>query len=84
MGAILVGAGTAGLNSLPLLKVTTALTSSILAFGSLAELISCTPLGFCYVWEGNFPFSDPYCWLDNLEISECTMSSFFLSEFLTA
>ena len=40
VGAILVGAGTAGLSSLPLLKVTTALTSSILAFGSLAEPIS--------------------------------------------
>ena len=40
MGAILVGAKTAGLISLPLLKVTTALTSSILAFGSLAEPIS--------------------------------------------
>ena len=40
MGAVLVGAGTVSLNSLPLLKVTTALTSSILAFGSLAEPIS--------------------------------------------
>ena len=49
VGAVLVGAGTAGLSSLPLLKVTTALTSSILAFGSLAEPISCTPLGFCCV-----------------------------------
>ena len=38
--AVLVGVGTAGLRSLPLLKVTTALTSSILAFGSLAEPIS--------------------------------------------
>ena len=56
VGAILVGAGTAGLSSLPLLKVTTALSSSILAFGSLAEPISCTALGFCCVWEGNFPF----------------------------
>ena len=49
MGAVLVGAGTAGLSSLPLLKVTTALTSSILAFGSLEEFISCIPLGFCCV-----------------------------------
>ena len=36
VGVVLVGAGTAGLSSLPLLKVTTALTSSILVFGSLA------------------------------------------------
>ena len=48
--------GSAGLSSLPLLRVTTALTSSILASGSLTELISCTPLGFCCVWEGNIPF----------------------------
>ena len=40
MGAILVGVGTTGLNSLPLLKATTTLTSSILAFGSQAEPIS--------------------------------------------
>ena len=66
MGAVLVGAATTGLISLPLLKVTNTLTSSILAFGSLAEPISCTPLGFCCVWEGNFPFSEPCCWLDNL------------------
>ena len=38
--AVLVGVGTTGLSSLPLLKVTIALTSSILAFGSLAEPIS--------------------------------------------
>ena len=69
VGAVLVGAGTASLSSLPLLKVTTALTSSILAFGSLDEPISCIPLGFYCVWEGNFPFSGPCCWLDNLEIS---------------
>ena len=31
MGVFLVGSGTSGLSSLPLLKVTTALTSSILA-----------------------------------------------------
>ena len=43
MGADLAGAGTAGLSSLPLLKVITALTSSILTFGSLVEPISCTP-----------------------------------------
>ena len=43
VGAILARAGTAGLSSLPLLKVTTALTSSILTFGSLVEPISCTP-----------------------------------------
>ena len=57
MGAFLVGF--AGLSSLPLLRVTTALTSSILALGSLAEPISCIPLGFFYFWEGNFPFSGP-------------------------
>ena len=45
VGADLAGAGTIGLSSLPLLKVTTALTSSILTFGSLAEPISCIP--FC-------------------------------------
>ena len=43
VGADLARAGTAGLSSLPLLKVTTALTSSILTFGSLVEPISCTP-----------------------------------------
>ena len=80
MGDVLVGAGTAGLSYLPLLKVTTALTSSILAFGSLAELISCIPLGFYCVWDGNFPFSGPCYWLDNLEISECILSNFLLSE----
>ena len=61
VGAALVGVGIAGLSSLPLLKVTTALTSSILAFGSLAEPISCTSLGVCCVWEGNFPFSELCC-----------------------
>ena len=49
VGAFLVGSGTAGPSSLQLLKVTTALTSSILALGSLAETISCIPLGFCFV-----------------------------------
>ena len=43
VGADLTRAGTAGLGSLQLLKVTTALTSSILTFGSLVEPISCTP-----------------------------------------
>ena len=43
VGADLARAGTAGLSSLPLLKVTTALTSSIATFGSLVEPISCTP-----------------------------------------
>ena len=61
MGAVLVSVGTAGLSSLPLLKVTTALTSLILAFGSLAEPISCIPLEFRCVWEGNFPFSSDSC-----------------------
>ena len=87
MGAFLVGSGTAGLSSLPLLKVTTALTSSIIALGSLAEPISCIPRGFCYVWEGNFPFSGPCCWLDNLEMELCNseymLSNFLLSELST-
>ena len=87
MGAFLVGYGTAGLSSLSLLKVTTTLTSSILALGSLAEPISCIPLGFCYVWEGNFPFLGPCCWLDNLEMelfnSECMLSNFLMSELST-
>ena len=94
MGAFLAGFGTVGLSSVPLLKVTTALTSSILALGSLAEPISCIPLRFCCVWEGNFPFSGPYYWLDNLEmelcklsylleISECILSIFLLSELST-
>ena len=43
MGVDFAGAGTAGLSSLPLLKVTTTLTSSILTFGSLVEPISCIP-----------------------------------------
>ena len=59
VGAILVGAGTAGLSYLPLLKVTTALTSSILTFGSLAEPISCTPFGFCCVWKEISLFPNP-------------------------
>ena len=67
VGAFLAGSGTAGLSSLPLLNVTTTLNSSILALGSLAEPISCIPLGFFCVWEGNFPFLGPCCWLDNLE-----------------
>ena len=94
VGAFLAGSRTAGLSSVPLLNVTTALTSSILALGSLAEPISCIPLGFCCVWEGNFPFLGPCCWLDNLEmelcklsylleISECILSIFLLSEFFT-
>ena len=94
VGAFLVGSGTTGLSSLPLLKVTTALTSSILALGSLTDLISCIPLGFCCVWEGNFPFSGPCCWFDNqemelcklsylLEISKCILSIFLLSELST-
>ena len=39
------GLGTGCSTSIPLLKVITALTSSILGFGSLEELTSCTPLG---------------------------------------
>ena len=94
MGAFLAGSMIAGLSSVPLLKVTTTLTSLILALGSLAEPISCIPLGFYCVWEGNFPFSGPCCWLDNLEmeifklsylleISEYMLSNFLLSELST-
>ena len=49
VGAFLAESGTADLNYVPLLNVTTALTSSILALGSLAETISCIPLEFCCV-----------------------------------
>ena len=49
VGAFLAGFRTGGLSSLPLLNVTTALTSSILVVGSLAKPISCIPLGFCCV-----------------------------------
>ena len=73
VGAFLAGSGTTGVSSLPLLNVTTSLTSSILALGSLAEPISCIPLGFCCVWEGNFPFSGPSYWLDNLEMELCKL-----------
>ena len=45
LGADLAGAETVGLSSLPLLKVTTALTSSILTFALLVESTSCIP--FC-------------------------------------
>ena len=44
VGADLTRAGTGGLSSLPLLNVTTALTSSVLTFGSLVRPISFTPL----------------------------------------
>ena len=82
VGADLAGAGTVGLSYLPLLRVTTALTSSILMFASLVEPISCIPL--CH-WAGIFLFSESCsCWLDNLEISECILSSFLLSELSTA
>ena len=74
VGAFLSGSGIVGLSSVPLLNVTTTLTSSILALGSLAEPISCIPLGFCYVLEGNFSFSGPCCWLDNLEMELCKLS----------
>ena len=42
-----LGAGC--LSSLPLLNVMVALNSSILEFGSLEELTSCSPLGFSCV-----------------------------------
>ena len=46
LGSSTAGLGEDGLTSLPLLKVTTAFTSSSLGFGSLVELNSCTPWGF--------------------------------------
>ena len=94
VGAFVAGSRTTGLGSVPLLKVTTALTSSILALGSMAKPISCIPLRFCYVWERNFTFSGLCCWLDNLEmelfklsylleISKCMLSNFLFSELST-
>ena len=74
VGAFLAWFGTAGFNYVSLLNVTTALTSSILALRSLAKPISCIPLGFCCVWEGNFLFSGPCCVLDNLEMKLCKLS----------
>ena len=74
VGASLVGSRTVGRSSLPLMNVTTALTSLILALGSMVEPISCIPLGFCYVWEGNFSFLGPCCWLHNLEMELCKFS----------
>ena len=67
LGSSTAGLGVDGLPSLPLLKVYTAFTSSIMGFGLLAELNSCTLLGFGCVWDGNFPFSRTCCWLVNLE-----------------
>ena len=46
VGAFLAGFGTYGFSFVPLLNVTTALTSSIRALGSLVEPISCIPLRF--------------------------------------
>ena len=43
-GADLTSSGTGGFNSLPLLKVTTAFTSSVLAFESSVSPISFTTL----------------------------------------
>ena len=56
LGSSTADLGADDLTSLPLLNVTTAFTSSILGFGSLAELNSCTPPGiwFCLGWK--FPF----------------------------
>ena len=78
LGYSTTGLGADGLTSLPLLKVTTAFTSSILGFGSLAELNSCTPLGFGCVWDGNSPFLRTCCWLVNLETEYCRSSIFFV------
>ena len=79
-GSTALGSSTAGLEAdgltyLPLLNVTTIFTSSILGFGSLAELNSCTPLGFGCVCDGNFPFSRTCCWLVNLETEYYKSSS---------
>ena len=71
------GLGTGCSISLPLLRVITALTSSILGGGSLEELNSCTPLGLGCVWKGNFHFSYTCCWLVNLEIEYCRLSNFW-------
>ena len=61
---------------LPLLKVITAFTSSILRVGSLEKLTSWTPLGLGCVWEGNFPFSCIWYWLVSLAIKYCRLSKF--------
>ena len=79
LGSSTAGLGVEGLTSLPLLKVTTTFTSYVLGSGSLAELNSCTPLGFGCVWDGNFPFSRTCCWLVNLETEYCRSSIFLLS-----
>ena len=71
------GLGTVYSTSLPLLKMITTLTSSIMGGGSLEELNSCTPLGLGYVYEGNFPFSCTCYWLVNLEIEYCRLSNFW-------
>ena len=78
LGSSTSGLGADGLTSLPLLKVTTAFTSSIMGFGPLVELNSCTPLGFGCVWHGKFPFSRTYYWLVNLETEYCRSSIFFV------
>ena len=62
---------------LQLIRVITALNSSIRGVGSLEELNLCTPLGLGCVWEGNFPFSCTCCWLVNLEIEYCKLSNFW-------
>ena len=59
MGAVLARVGTVGLSSLPLLKVTTALTSSILTFGSLVEPWSCTPSDFAVCGKKISLFQNP-------------------------
>ena len=71
-----VGVGKGCSICLPLLKVITAFTSSILGVGSLEELTSWTPLGLGCVWEGNFPFSCTCCWLVSLAIEYCRLSNF--------
>ena len=56
-----MGVGIGCSTCLPLLRVMTTFTSSILGVGSLEEVTSWTPLGFGCGYEGNLPFSCTYC-----------------------
>ena len=59
VGVFLVGAGTVGLSSLPLLKVTTALTSSFLHLDHWRSLSHAFPSGFAVSGKGISLFQDP-------------------------
>ena len=63
---------------LPALKVMVVLTSSSLVEFSLVSSISWTPLGFCWGYEDNFPFSYTICMLVSLEIASCILSIFYV------